>query len=193
MKLMVAACLAACCAVGVAAQTTEQTTKSKLSVKDGKDVTVTGCVEPMASGTGYMLTNVADKRGALHSYMLVSDDVDLTKHVGQRVEIKGKATDRGDQRIRRNAMRLRVDERREFLHVRMCISPIPQHHREGSSPAQGVGLRHVRHVKRRDASAFVTRRRRDRVGSRGTAQRKRDDECRRERDHRSISKQRSKG
>ena len=99
MKLMVAACLAACCAVGVAAQTTEQTTKSKLSVKDGKDVTVTGCVEPIASGTGYMLTNVADKRGALHSYMLVSDDVDLTKHVGQRVEIKGKATDRGDAKI----------------------------------------------------------------------------------------------
>src|SRR5947209_1596395 len=102
MKLIAAAfCVSAACAVGVGAQTSEQTTKSKISVKDGKEVTVTGCVEPMASGTGFMLTDAADKSGRVHSYMLVSDDdVDLSKHVGHRVEIKGKATDRGDAKIK---------------------------------------------------------------------------------------------
>ena len=47
-----------------------------------------------------MLTDAADKSGRVHSYMLVSDDADLSKHVGHRVEIKGKATDRGDAKIK---------------------------------------------------------------------------------------------
>ena len=68
-------------------------------MKDGKEVTVTGCVAPTASGTGYMLTDAADKAGRVHSYMLVSDDVDLSKHVGHRVEIRGKAADQGDAKI----------------------------------------------------------------------------------------------
>jgi hypothetical protein len=46
------------------------------------------------------LTNVADKSGALHNYMLVSDDKDLAKHVGHRVRIEGKATDRGDGKVK---------------------------------------------------------------------------------------------
>src|SRR5947209_4034001 len=100
MKLIGSAfVLAAVCSAGLVAQTTEQTSKSKISIKDGKDVTVTGCVEPNASGTGYMLTDAADKSGRVHSYMLVSDDVDLAKHVGHRVEIKGKAADRGDAKV----------------------------------------------------------------------------------------------
>ena len=101
MKLIASAVLlAAACSAGLAAQTTEQTAKTKISVKDGKDVTVTGCVEPMTSGNGFMLTDAADKSGRVHTYMLVSDDVDLSKHVGQRVEIKGKAADRGDAKIK---------------------------------------------------------------------------------------------
>ena len=101
MKLIASALLlAAACSAGLAAQTTEQTAKTKISVKDGKDVTVTGCVEPMTSGNGFMLTDAADKSGRVHTYMLVSDDVDLSKHVGQRVEIKGKAADRGDAKIK---------------------------------------------------------------------------------------------
>lgn len=96
MKLIAAAfCLSAACAIGAAAQTSEQTSKSKVQVKDGKEVTVTGCVEPTAGGTGFMLTDAADKSGRVHSYMLVSEDKDLSKHVGQRVQIRGKATDRG--------------------------------------------------------------------------------------------------
>jgi hypothetical protein len=95
-----ALCLSVMCAAALGAQTTETETKSKIAVKDGKDVQVTGCIEPTAGGTGFMLTNAADKTGALHSYMLVSDEIDLSKHVGQRVQISGKAADRGDAKIK---------------------------------------------------------------------------------------------
>jgi hypothetical protein len=100
MKLIASALLVAACSAGLAAQTMEQSTKSKVTVKDGKEVTVTGCVQPNASGSGFMLTDAADKQGRVHSYMLVSDDVDLSKHVGHRVEIKGKAADRGDAKVK---------------------------------------------------------------------------------------------
>jgi len=101
MKLISAAfCVAAMCASGLGAQTSQTETKTKIKVKDGKDVTVTGCVQATASGTGVMLTNVADKTGALRSYILVSDDEEtLMKHVGHRVMIEGKAADRGDGKI----------------------------------------------------------------------------------------------
>ena len=101
MKLIgTAVCLAAMCTVGLGAQTSQTETKSKITVKDGKEVSVTGCVQPTESGTGYMLTNVADKTGALRSYILVSNDVDLSKHVGHRVMIDGKAADRGDGKVK---------------------------------------------------------------------------------------------
>jgi hypothetical protein len=93
MKLICAAFgLAAMCAVGLAAQTT--TTKTKVEVKDGKDITVSGCLERNPSG-GYMLTTT---QGAL-KYAIVTDD-DLAKHVGHRVELKGKAADRGDGKVK---------------------------------------------------------------------------------------------
>jgi hypothetical protein len=100
MKLIGATfCFAAICSLGLGAQSSEKTTKTKITIKDGKDVTVTGCVQPMSGGTGYLLTNVADRDGAMHSYMLVSDDVDLSKHVGERVVIHGKAADRGNAKV----------------------------------------------------------------------------------------------
>lgn len=101
MKLIGATfCMAAMCAIGLGAQTSQTETKTKIKVKDGKDVTVTGCVQATASGTGALLTNVADKTGALRSYILVSDDEPaLMKHVGHRVMIEGKAADRGDGKI----------------------------------------------------------------------------------------------
>jgi hypothetical protein len=86
--------------VGLGAQTSQTDTKSTVTVKDGKSVTVTGCIAPMNRGTGFMLTNVADKSGALHDYMLVSEDDDLAKHVGHRVRIEGKVTDRGDGKVK---------------------------------------------------------------------------------------------
>jgi hypothetical protein len=92
-------CFVCLCAALLAAQTSERESKSKIVVKGGKDILVTGCVEPTASGDGYILTNAADKTGALHSYVLVSDDADLSKHVGHRVQINGKAADQGDAKV----------------------------------------------------------------------------------------------
>jgi hypothetical protein len=88
--------IAAMCAVGLCAQTSTTVTrdKTKIEVKDGKDITISGCLERNPAG-GYMLLNdVGDLK-----YALVTDD-DLTKHVGERVEVKGKATDRGDAKLR---------------------------------------------------------------------------------------------
>jgi hypothetical protein len=95
-----ALCLSVFCAAALGAQTSETETKSKIAVKGGKDVQVTGCIEPTAGGSGYMLTNAADKTGALHSYILVSDENDLSKHVGHRVQISGKAADQGDAKVK---------------------------------------------------------------------------------------------
>jgi hypothetical protein len=100
MKLFTAVfSLAALCVVGVTAQTSETRTKSKISIKDGTSVKVTGCVTAAPGGTGFVLTDVADKTGALPSYMLVSDRSDLAKHVGHRVELSGKVTDRGNAKV----------------------------------------------------------------------------------------------
>jgi hypothetical protein len=87
--------LAAICAVGLAAQsgTTETKTKTKIDVKDGKNITITGCLAANPSG-GYMLTTTRGEQ----KYALVTDD-DLSKHIGHRMEIKGKAADRGDGKV----------------------------------------------------------------------------------------------
>ena len=86
-------------AVSLAAQTSQTERKSTIKVKDGESVKVTGCVAPVNGGHGFMLTNVADKTGALRDYILVSDDVDLSKHIGHRVQIDGTATDRKDGKV----------------------------------------------------------------------------------------------
>jgi hypothetical protein len=92
-------CAAAVCLTSLGAAAGQTETKSTIKIKDGKEVHVTGCVAPTASGAGFVLTNVADKSGAMHSYMLVSDDSDLSKHVGHRVQLTGKVTDRGNAKI----------------------------------------------------------------------------------------------
>jgi len=94
MKLITACGLAAMCAVGVNAQSGTTTTKTKIDVKDGKEITIGGCLERNPGG-GYMLTTT---EGAM-KYALVTDD-DLSKHVGHRVEVKGKAADRGDGKVK---------------------------------------------------------------------------------------------
>ena len=65
-----------------------------MDVKDGKDITVTGCLERNPGG-GYMLTTMS---GSM-KYALVTND-DLSKHVGHRIEVKGKAADRGDGKVK---------------------------------------------------------------------------------------------
>jgi len=100
MKLIgITVSAAALCLASLGANAGQTEIKSKIKVKGGEEVKVTGCVAPVASGTGFMLTNVADKNGAMHSYMLVSDDDDLSKHVGHRVQLTGKVTDRGNAKV----------------------------------------------------------------------------------------------
>lgn len=97
MKLISTAfCMAAMCAVGLGAQTStiETKSKTKIEVKEGKNVTVSGCLE-RNSGGGYMITNT---RGDM-KYVLVTDD-DLSKHIGHRMEVRGKAADRGDGKVK---------------------------------------------------------------------------------------------
>lgn len=101
MKLIgMTICVAAFGLASLGAAAGQTSTKSKVTVKDGKDVEVTGCIASATRGGGnkYMLTNVADKKGAMHSYLLVNDD-DLAKHVGHRVQIDGTAADRGDGKV----------------------------------------------------------------------------------------------
>ena len=86
--------LAAMCAVGLGAQSATTKTKTKMEVKDGKEITIGGCLEKNPGG-GYMLTTTS---GAM-KYALITDD-DLSKHVGHRVEVHGKAADRGDGKVK---------------------------------------------------------------------------------------------
>jgi acylphosphatase len=97
-KLPIAAlAFAAISVVALGAQTSETTTKTKVDVKDGKDVKVTGCVEAGSNG-GYVLNDVSSKHEDLHQYILVSDD-DFSKVLGQRVEIEGTLADRKDGKV----------------------------------------------------------------------------------------------
>lgn len=97
MKLIGATFAAAIlCITGAAAQSqvTEQQDRQKIEIKDGKKVTVAGCLATTRDG-GYVLT---DDAGGL-KYALVTDK-NLDKHVGARVEVRGKATDRGDAKVK---------------------------------------------------------------------------------------------
>ena len=90
--------LAAMCAAAVNAQTqeTKTTTKSKIEIKDGKDVAVIGCLERGANGD-YMLTQVRENHRLDPSRFALVTDEDLSKDVGKRVRIQGKtvANDKG--------------------------------------------------------------------------------------------------
>lgn len=83
----------------------QDTSKTRVIVEDGKEMTLTGCVQRNPDG-GYTLTNAAGKDGVVSGYILArlddKDDEldDLKDHVGHRVEIKGRAADRGDGKIR---------------------------------------------------------------------------------------------
>jgi hypothetical protein len=83
------------------AQSSETQVKSKITIKEGKSATVTGCVMQASGGpTNFMLTHVADNKGTLHDYHLVAQDGELSKHVGHRVLMDGKVTDRGDAKVK---------------------------------------------------------------------------------------------
>jgi hypothetical protein len=73
--------------------------KTKITVEEGREVTVTGCVSRSAEGA-FRLSHVANEDGALGSYTLVGEDADdLEDLVGHRVEVKGKAADKGTGKV----------------------------------------------------------------------------------------------
>src|SRR2546426_927969 len=88
--------IAAMCASGVAvqAQTTQEKETRTIEVKDGKKITVSGCLRRNPGG-GYMLM---DATGDLQ-YALATDK-DLTSQLDQLVSIRGKATDRGAAKLK---------------------------------------------------------------------------------------------
>jgi hypothetical protein len=92
--------LAAMCAAGLTAQSqeTQTTTKTKTEIKGGKKVTLIGCLERRSDG-GYVLTEVRDNRRDEHSRYALITSKDLSRHVGERVEIKGKAVVNGDGKV----------------------------------------------------------------------------------------------
>lgn len=100
-KLIYAVLLASAASGAVAsAQDVERKSKTRITVEDGKDVTVTGCVTRGADGS-FMLSNAAGKEGAFGPYILAGkDDDDLEDRVGHRVEIKGKAADKGSGKVK---------------------------------------------------------------------------------------------
>ena len=93
--------LVALCAAGLAAQTqeTQTTTKTKVEIKGGKNVTVIGCLEQRSNGD-YVLTEVRDSGRFEHARYALVTDKDLSKHVGERVDIKGKAVTNTDGEVK---------------------------------------------------------------------------------------------
>ena len=89
--------LAAWCAAGLSAQspTTQTTTKTTIEMKGGKDVTVIGCLEQRANGD-YFLTEMRDNSRRGHARYSLLTSKDLSKHVGERVEITGKTVTKND-------------------------------------------------------------------------------------------------
>jgi hypothetical protein len=97
----VAIALAALCTTGLSAQAqeTQTTTKTKVEITGGKDLTVVGCLERRPNSDDYILTEVREKNAIEPArYSLVTSQ-DLSKHVGERVEIKGKAVTTGDGKV----------------------------------------------------------------------------------------------
>ena len=97
VQIVAAIAICASCAVGLTAQsgTVERKEKTKIEVKGGKEVTLTGCLQRSDGHTDYVLT---DEVGQV-KYAVVTDD-NLTKYVDRRVEVKGKAADRGDGKVK---------------------------------------------------------------------------------------------
>jgi hypothetical protein len=97
--IAVAIGLAAMGPARLTAQTPEpQTTKTKIEIKGGKNVKVIGCLERRLNGD-YVLTQGHDNSHLGYSrYALVTSE-DLSKHVGERLEIHGKFVANGNGNV----------------------------------------------------------------------------------------------
>ena len=73
-RLITGTVLALACGVGLSAQSAKVKSETEVSVKDGKNVTVTGCLERAVSGTGFVLTSTEGKDVESRHYLLVGKD-----------------------------------------------------------------------------------------------------------------------
>ena len=93
MQRIAALALALTASVALAAAQEQTTTKTKVKIEDGKDVMVTGCLARGADGS-FVLSNLSGDAAKTPSYRLILDDDDdaddFGKHVGHKVEVKGK-------------------------------------------------------------------------------------------------------
>jgi hypothetical protein len=81
-----------------AAAQVETKTETKVKAKGGKDVHLTGCVEPASGPASFMLTDVVTSEKTpdiVHNYYLIGKTDDLEKNIGHVMEIDGIALDRG--------------------------------------------------------------------------------------------------
>ena len=91
--------------LALSAQNGDRLPKTTVIVEDGKEITVTGCIERNPDG-GYTITHATGKEGVVGSYILArldgaDDELNgLKDHVGHRMELKGKAADRGEGKLR---------------------------------------------------------------------------------------------
>ncbi len=95
-RLIIGAALTVVFGGGVAAQTARVDSETEVTVKDGKNVTVTGCVERSVNGSSFVLTSAEGKDVETRHYLLVGKEDSLEEHLGHLVEIKGKAANVGD-------------------------------------------------------------------------------------------------
>ena len=114
-------CLASLVLAGgltLAAQDGDRLPKTKVIVEDGKEITVTGCIERNVDG-GYTITHATGKEGVVGSYFLARLDGSdnelngLKDHVGHRMEVKGKAADRGEGKLRVETENRRTETKAE--------------------------------------------------------------------------------
>ena len=70
-RTFLGAAMAVAFSAALAAQSSTVKTETKVEVKDGKDVVVTGCLDRAASGTGYTLIDAEGRDVTSTAFMLV--------------------------------------------------------------------------------------------------------------------------
>ena len=136
MKLIASAfCIAALCSAGLIAQESETHTKQKVEVKHGRAVDVMGCVAQTPDGI--VLKRVNGEAG--RSYLLVGKSDDMAQHVGEWVEVTGKAADTDNGKVKVET-KSRVDghEQKTESHVEGT---------NGTVEMPVLGVSHVRKVR----------------------------------------------
>ena len=136
MKLIASAiCIAALCGAGLAAQESETHMKQKVEVKHGRAIDVMGCVAQ--SPDGMVLRAVNGEAG--RSYLLVGKTDDVAQHVGEWVEVSGRAADRDNGKVKvETKSRVAGHEEKSESHVEGT---------NGTVDVPALGVTHIRKVR----------------------------------------------